>query len=72
MDLVFQLIPIVASISVVAVYIKKIRTLIVEVSDVLHAVDSMMDDNRITKEEITKIKNESIDVWNAIKAFKKK
>ena len=72
MDLVFSLIPMVLVIPVVLVYFNKSRDLVKQIAEVLVAVDEMLDDNKVTKEEIIKIKNESVDVWNAIKAFGKK
>ncbi len=72
MDIVYSLIPMVLVIPVVLKYFNKARNLVTQIAEVLVAVDKMLEDNKVTKEEIVKIKNESIDVWDAIKAFGKK
>ena len=72
MELILQLVGLALGLTIVSKYVVKLRNLVKEAAEVLIAVDKMVEDNKITLAEITNIKNESIDVWVAIKAFGKK
>jgi len=58
--------------SFVLPYVIKAKKLLKEGADVFIAIDTALEDNKVTAEEITKIKKESREVWNAIEAFKAK
>ena len=66
-----QALPYILGIGIVAAVIDNTRKLLREIADVLVVVDEALADKNITKEEIIMIKKESIDVWEAVKAFGK-
>ena len=72
MEFLLSLVPIIAGVGIIGMYIGKIRSLLKEIAEVLVSVDEMMADNQVTKEELAKVKKEAIDVWTAVKAFAKK
>lgn len=58
-------------VSAVSVIVTNLRKLLREVAEVLIAIDDMLEDGNISKEEIKSIKKEAMDVWLAVKDFKK-
>lgn len=60
------------SISLVVFYIQKLRTLLREIAELFIDIDKALEDKKIEKEEIAKIKQDAIEVWNAVLAFVKK
>ena len=65
------IVPMVLGIGVVSAIVVKVRGLFVEIAEVLVEVDAALSDGSISKEEIAKIIEQSKDVWEAVKKFKK-
>jgi hypothetical protein len=58
-------------VGIIATYFQKFKKLLKEASDVFNTIDKSLEDGSLTVDEIKKIKIESIEVWEAVKAFKK-
>ena len=80
MDVIFDLIAkylgeitaFIFGLGIVAGYYRKFKKLIREVAELFNAIDEANADGRLDAAEVVRIKNESIDVWNAVKSFAKK
>jgi len=72
MEFLYSGIGIALGITVISIYVNKLRTLLVQAAELLIAVDKMLEDGKVSTEEVAKIVLESKDVWNAVKAFGKK
>lgn len=66
------LIGLVLAIGVVSMYLVKLRGLLREVAELFIDFDKAFEDNKISKAELLKLKQDAIEVWNAVKAFVKK
>ena len=71
MEYVYTVISFVLGIGVVMPYVIKLQDLLKEVSELIVKVKDAPDDG-ITASDIAEIKEEAVDVWEAIKAFGKK
>ena len=72
MEWILQAASIALGVGIIGKYVLKLRNLIKEAAEVFVVLDKMLADNNITLAEVVELKNESIDVWTAIKAFGKK
>jgi len=66
-----EIVAFILGIGVVALYAEKFRALLREMAEVLIALDDILIDGKVTEDEVLRIKKEAIDVWEAIKKFKK-
>jgi hypothetical protein len=64
-------VPFALGFSVVSVYAAKLMNLLKEVSGLIGTISVMLDDNKVTKEEIDAVVKEAKDIVNAVKAFGK-
>ena len=62
----------VLSIGLIALYLNKLRTLLREAAELFIEIDNSLADGKLSKDEVVRIKKESLEVWTAIKAFAKK
>lgn len=56
----------------IGIFATKFRNLLRQAAEVFLAIDDALADNKVSKEEIAKIKKEALDVWEAVKQFKSK
>jgi len=64
-------VPFAMGFGIVSIYAKKLMNLLKEVSELIGTVSTMLDDSKVTKEEIDAIVKEAKDIVEAVKAFGK-
>ena len=72
MEFLYSGIGIVLGVGVVSIYVKKVLKVLEEIVDTLSAVQSMLADGQVTKDEIANVVKEAKEVVGAIKDFGKK